>query len=181
MKSFLGFKPLISEKEIQVAVKKLADDISKDYKGKDLIAIGILNGAYIFFADLMRQIEMPANIGFIRATSYSGRETTGTVQTQSCLSETMEGKDVLLVDDIVDSGFTIQFLLKEASKQKPRSLKVCTLLEKKGRRKVKVPLDYVGFEIPDKFVVGYGMDFNNQFRNLPFISIYDNTFESSSG
>jgi hypoxanthine phosphoribosyltransferase len=181
MKSFLDFKPLISEKEIHATVKKLADDISDEYEGKELVAIGILNGAYMFFADLIRQIEIPVTIGFIQATSYSGRKSTGIIQVQNDPGGILENKDVLLVEDIVDSGFTMDHLLKGARKQNPRSIKVCTLLNKKARRQVQVPLDFIGFEVPDKFVVGYGMDFDNQFRNLPFISVCDESNESSSG
>lgn len=171
---------MISEKEIQAAVKKLADDIACEYRGKDLVAIGILNGAYMFFADLIRQIEIPVTIGFIQAKSYSGRKTTGVIRIQNGPAGIMENKEVLLVEDIVDSGLTIERLLKEVGKQNPRSIKVCTLLNKKARRQVQVPLDYVGFEVPDKFVVGYGMDFDNQFSNLPFISVFDDSLDSST-
>ena len=164
-------KPMISEQEIQAKVKKLAAIIDDAYQGKNLVAIAVLNGAFVFFADLIRQIKIPFSIGFVRASSYSGTNTTGVVTTEGDLGKLVSNQDILFVEDIVDTGLTIGHLLQEAGKHGPRSVKICTLFDKKARRQVDVPLDFIGFEVPDKFIVGYGMDFNNQFRNLPFITV----------
>ncbi len=131
--------------------------------------MGVLKGAGIFFSDLMRMIDLPMAVDFIIASSYVKSESSGDVQIHYDARETIEDKDVLIVEDIVDTGFTLKYLVDMIANKSPRSLKICALLNKNGRRQVEVPLDYVGFEIPNLFVVGYGMDYENKFRNLPYI------------
>jgi hypoxanthine phosphoribosyltransferase len=169
----IDIKPLFTEHEIRVRTQEIAEKITDDYKDKDILALGVLKGACIFFSDLMRMIDLPMAVDFIIASSYIKSESSGDVQTHYDVRETIEGKDVLIVEDIVDTGFTVKYLVDMIAKKSPRSLKVCALLDKKDRRRVEVPLDYVGFEIPNLFVVGYGMDYENKFRNLPFIKIID--------
>jgi hypoxanthine phosphoribosyltransferase len=151
----------------------MAGKITDDYKDKDVLALGVLKGACIFFSDLMRMIDLPMAVDFIIASSYVKSESSGDVQIHYDVRETIEGKDVLIVEDIVDTGFTVKYLVDMIADKSPRSLKVCALLDKKDRRRVEVPLDYVGFEIPNLFVVGYGMDYENKFRNLPDIKIIE--------
>jgi len=146
--------------------------------GKELYLIGVLNGAYAFYADLSRAISLPLQVGFIIVSSYQGAtHSSGKVKVLSNLPEDMKGKDVLLVEDIIDSGLTLKFLKKKIQTKKPRSLKVCVLLNKVEGRQVEVDLDYVGFEIPDKFIIGYGLDYDNKYRNLPYMAVLDNLNE----
>ncbi|NWF53007.1 MAG: hypoxanthine phosphoribosyltransferase [Nitrospirae bacterium] len=165
-------KPLFTIEQIQNRVKELADRISRDYAGKEILAIGILKGAFIFFSDIVRTIKVPLTVDFIVASSYLKTETTGDVKIHYDIREDISDKDVLLIEDIVDSGFTLNFIRDMILSRKPKSLKICVFLDKKERRKVDVPLDYVGYEIPDVFVVGYGLDYENKFRNLPYIAIF---------
>jgi hypoxanthine phosphoribosyltransferase len=165
-------KPLLSTRQIQSKVKELADRISKDYSGKDILAIGILKGAFMFFSDIARAIKVPITLDFITASSYIKTETTGEVKIHCDIREDISDKDVLLIDDIIDSGITLNQIRERILSRGPRSLKICIFLDKKERRVVDVPLDYVGFEIPNVFVVGYGLDYEGQFRNLPYISIF---------
>ena len=167
-------KPLFSPEQIQLKVSELADRISCDYAGKEILAIGILKGAFIFFADLVRLLTIPVKVDFIIAVSYAKTTTTGEVKVFYEPKEDITGKDVLLIDDIVDTGISINFNRERILSLCPASLKTCVLLDKKERRIVDVPIDYVGFEIPDKFVVGYGLDFENHFRNLPYIAALKN-------
>ncbi len=168
-------KPFLTVEQIQNKVKELADRISEDYKGKDLLAVGILKGGFIFFSDIVRMIKVPLVIDFLLASSYLKYNTTGEVKVHYDIREEITDKDLLLIEDIVDSGITLNYLRERILLRGPKSLKICTLLDKKQRRQVDVPLDYVGFEIPDEFVVGYGLDYDNKFRNLPYISIFKKT------
>jgi len=174
-------KPLLSEEDIQKRVKELAEQISKDYEGKKLLAIGILKGAFMFFSDLVRHITVPLTIDFITAYSYVKTETTGEVKIHTDLREDVKNKDILLVEDIIDTGITLKYLREMFLKKEPKSLKICVLLDKKERRVTEVPIDYKGFEIPSEYVVGYGLDFENQYRNLPYIAILKKVCDSNGG
>lgn len=167
-------KVLISREQIKTTVADLAKKIRKDYKDKEPLLIGVLKGSSIFFADLIREIDMPLQIEFVRLASYgAGKESAGKVRILHGLRTPIKGKDVLIVEDIVDTGLTITALEKYLRKKNPASIKVCSLLDKPSRRKVDVKIDYLGFTIPDKFVVGYGIDWNEQFRYLPDIAVID--------
>jgi hypoxanthine phosphoribosyltransferase len=165
-------KPLFTTRQIQAKVKELADKISEDYSGKDLLVVGILKGAFMFFSDIVRAIKVPLTIDFIVASSYVKTETTGEVKIYYDIREDISDKDVLLIDDIIDSGITLNQIRERILSRCPRSLKICIFLDKKERRIVDVPVDYIGFEIPNEYVVGYGLDYDGKFRNLPYISIF---------
>jgi hypoxanthine phosphoribosyltransferase len=166
-------KILIDEQSLQGRVVELGQAISKDYEDKDLILICVLKGGVAFLTDLMRQIDVPHEIDFLAISSYGKgqRESTGVVRILMDLKANIEGRDVLIVEDIVDSGRTMSYLLRTLGARNPASLGVCTLLNKPGRRIVHVPLDYIGFDIPDEFVLGYGLDLDEKYRNLPFIGV----------
>jgi hypoxanthine phosphoribosyltransferase len=168
-------KPLLSVEQIQMKVRELAGRISDDYEGKNLLAVGILKGAFIFFSDVVRMIRTPLMIDFLIASSYLKDDTSGEVKLHYDIREDVTDKDVLLIEDIVDTGVTLNYIRERILMAGPRSLRICTFLDKKGRRQVDVPLDYVGFEIPDDFVVGYGLDYDNKYRNLPYISVFRKT------
>lgn len=161
---------MIPENKIKERVKILASQIDKDYSGKNPIFVGILKGAFIFMADLIREMTIPLEVDFLAVSSY-GRttESTGIVQIVKDLSESVEGRHVVLVEDIVDTGLTLKYLYELLLSRKPASLKVCVFLDKRERRKVNVPLHYVGFEVPDYFLVGYGLDYAEKFRHLKYI------------
>lgn len=165
-------KPLFTVEQIQKRVRELAIKISEDYKGKEFLAVGILRGAFIFFADIVRLIQVPIEIDFLNVSSYAKTETTGEIKIHTDLREDIKDKHVLLIEDIVDTGLTLNYIKKMLLERKPASLKICAFLDKKPRRKVDVHLDYIGFEIPDEYVVGYGLDYENNFRNLPYIAIF---------
>lgn len=165
-------KPLFTAEMIAERVAQLASAISRDYAGKDILAVGILKGSFIFFSDLVRAISVPLTIDFIVASSYVKTTSTGEVKVHYDPREEIAGKDVLLVDDIIDTGISLNYVRDRLLTLRPASLKTCVLLDKKERRIVSVPVDYVGFEIPNKFVVGYGLDFENHYRNLPYISVF---------
>lgn len=165
-------KPFLTVEQINKKVKELADRISVDYEGKDLLAVGILKGAFIFFSDMVRMIRTPLTIDFLIASSYVRDNTTGEVKMLYDIREKVEGRHVLLIEDIVDTGVTLNYLRERILMKGPESLRICTFLDKKERRQTDVPLDYVGFEIPNEFVVGYGLDYDNKFRNLPYISVF---------
>ena len=161
---------LITEEEIREKVTELGKKITRDYQGKDLVFIGVLRGAIIFMSDLARAISIPMIFDFMAISSYgAATESSGVVRILKDLDETIVGKDVLVVEDIVDTGLTLDYLLRILKSRKPASLKVCTFLNKSARRKVKVKVDYLGFDIPNKFVVGYGLDYAGKFRNVPFV------------
>lgn len=167
-------RPIVTQEEMRARIKELGKQIAADYAGKDIVLVGVLKGAYAFYADLARAIRIPMRVDFLIVTSYAGRaKPSGKVKIVTDLTEDIKGKDVLLVEDIVDSGLTVQYLIKKLAKEKPRSIKVCTLLSKPERRTVEVPLDYVGFKIPNKYVVGYGLDYQQKYRNLPYLAVLD--------
>ncbi|HHY43778.1 MAG TPA: hypoxanthine phosphoribosyltransferase [Coprothermobacter sp.] len=170
---------LISESELQAKVAELANQISRDYEGKIPLLVGILKGAFVFLSDLIRYVNIPVHVDFMQVSSYgSGTESSGIVKILKDLDISVEGRHVIVVEDIVDTGVTMQHLLELLSARKPASLAVCTLLDKKERRLVDVNLNYVGFEIPNAFVVGYGLDYAEYYRNLPFIGIpYKKVYE----
>ncbi len=161
---------LFPRAEIAAAVSRLASEITRDYHDKHPLLIGILKGSFIFLADLVRLLDFPLEVEFVRLSSYgSGRQTSGKVKVVQGLRSSITGRDVLVVEDIVDTGITIAFLLDYLKKKKPASLRLCSLTDKPSRRQVPVAIDYLGFTVPDKFVVGYGLDFDEKFRNLPDI------------
>lgn len=165
-------KILINQKRLRKKVKELASRISGDYKGKKLVLVGILKGAAVFMSDLLREIKLPVEIDFIQASSYGASQTSsGTIKIKKDIDIPLKGKDVLLVEDIIDYGYTLDYLLGFIKKKKPRSVKVCVLLDKTPRRRVAVPLAYKGFAVPDKFVVGYGLDLAEKYRNLPYVAV----------
>ncbi len=167
-------RPLVTQEQMRTRIRELGRQIAADYAGKDLVLLGVLKGAYAFYADLARAIRIPLRVDFIVVTSYGTKsKSSGKVKLVSDLTEPVAGKDVLLVEDIVDSGLTVNYLLKTLAKRKPRSLKVCTLLSKPERRTIDVDLQYVGFKIPNKFVVGYGLDYQQKYRNLPYLAALD--------
>ena len=163
-------KVLITQNEIKQAIAKLAAQIQQDYQGKHLLLIGILKGSFIFMADLIRQLRLPVEVDFVKLYSYgSGKKTSGKVKLVQGLKTPIKGRDVLVIEDIVDTGLTISFLLDYLRKRKPASLKLCALTDKPSRRQIPVTIDYLGFTVPDKFIVGYGIDWNENFRYLPDI------------
>ncbi|SEO91926.1 hypoxanthine phosphoribosyltransferase [Propionispora vibrioides] len=163
---------LISTEELKQRIADMGKQISQDYAGKEILMIGVLRGAVIFMADLARAIDIPVAIDFMAVSSYgAGTSSSGVVRILKDLDETVEGKHILVVEDIIDSGLTLNYLLDNIKSRKPASLRMCTLLNKPERRKVNVHIDYNGFTIPDHFVVGYGLDYAEKYRNLPFIGI----------
>jgi hypoxanthine phosphoribosyltransferase len=167
-------RPIVTQEQMRSRIRELGRQISADYTGKDPVLVGVLKGAYAFFADLARAIRIPVRVDFIIVTSYGSRsKTSGKVKLVTELTEDIKDKDVLLIEDIVDSGLTVQYLTRALAKQKPKSIKVCTLLSKPERRVVNVPLQYIGFRIPNQYVVGYGLDYQQQYRNLPYLAVLD--------
>jgi hypoxanthine phosphoribosyltransferase len=163
-------KILISRDQIAKAVTRLACEINSDYQGKEPLLIGILKGSCVFVADLIRQLDLPLELDFIKLSSYgAARESSGKVRVVQGLQTRIKGRDVLVVEDIVDTGITTFFLLEYLKKKKPASLKLCALTDKPSRRRVPVPIDYLGFTVPNKFIAGYGIDCDEKFRNLPHI------------
>jgi hypoxanthine phosphoribosyltransferase len=161
---------LFPRAEIEAAISRLATEINRDYHDKDPLLIGILKGSFMFMADLIRLLDFPLEVEFVRLSSYgSGQQTSGKVKVVQGLRSSINGRDVLVVEDIVDTGITIAFLMDYLKKKNPTSLKLCSLTDKPSRRQVPVTIDYLGFTVPDKFVVGYGLDFDEKFRNLPDI------------
>jgi len=165
---------LFTRDEIETTVRKLAAEIRKDYQGRRPILIGILKGSFMFMADLIRLLDFPLEVEFIRLSSYGGgRESSGEIKVVQGLRSEVRGRDVLVIEDIVDTGLTTVFLLDYLRKKKPASLKLCALTDKPSRRQVPVTIDYLGFTLPNKFVVGYGLDWDENFRNLPDICILE--------
>ena len=161
---------LFRREEIEATVKRLAAEIKKDYQGKHPLLIGILKGSFMFMADLIRLLNFPLEVEFIRLSSYGrGRSTPGKIKVVQGLRSPVKGRDVLVIEDIVDTGLTISFLLDYLQKRKPDSLKLCALTDKPSRRQAPVTIDYPGFTVPNKFIVGYGLDWDEKFRNLPDI------------
>jgi hypoxanthine phosphoribosyltransferase len=167
-------RPIVTQEEMRARIRELGKQITAEYMGKDIVLVGVLKGAYAFYADLARAIRIPMRVDFLMVTSYGAQaKTSGRVKIVTELTEDIRGKDVLLVEDIVDSGLTAQYLLKTLAKKKPRSIKICTLLSKPDRRTIDVVIDYVGFKIPNKYVVGYGLDYQQKYRNLPYLAVLD--------
>lgn len=167
-------RPIVTQEEMRARIRELGKQITADYTGKDFVLVGVLKGAYAFYADLARAIRIPMRVDFLIVTSRGLRaKTSGKVKLITQLTEDIKNKDVLLVEDIVDSGLTVQHLVKTLTKKKPRSIKVCTLLNKPDSRTINVPIDYVGFKIPNKYVVGYGLDYQQKYRNLPYLAVLD--------
>jgi hypoxanthine phosphoribosyltransferase len=163
---------LFSKEVISNRVQELADEIARDYKGRELIVIGVLKGAFVFMADLIRFLQIPCLVDFTQLASYgSGSVSSGSIVIKKDISLPIEGRDVLIVEDIVDTGLTLSFLVRTLKERSPRSLKVCVFLDKKMRRQVPFTADYTGFVIDDGFVVGYGLDFSEQARSLPDVYI----------
>ena len=163
-------KTLITSDEITNAIARLAGEIRRDYNGKQPLLIGILKGSFVFMADLIRQLDLPLEVDFVTLSSYgAAREASGKVRVVQGLRTPIKGRDVLVIEDIVDTGTTISFLLDYLRKRKPASLRLCSLTDKPSRRRVPVSIDYLGFTLPDKFIVGYGLDWNEKFRYLPDI------------
>ncbi len=163
---------LLSEKEIRARVKKLGAQITKDYAGKKPFFLGVLKGSFVFMADLTRCVDLPCTMDFMAVSSYGGgTSSTGAVRITKDLTHDIEGKDVIIVEDILDSGITLSYLKSYLSNRKPASLRIVTLLDKPSRRKADISADYCGFAVPDEFVVGYGLDFAESYRNLPYIGI----------
>ncbi len=162
---------LVTAEELQARVEQLGRQISLDYAGRELLLVGVLKGAVFFLSDLMRMIDIPVEVDFMAVASYgSATDSSGVVRILKDLDASIEDRDVLIVEDIVDSGLTLQYLMRNLGSRNPRTLEVCALLTKPERRKVDLPTRYVGFEIPDKFVVGYGLDYAERHRNLPYVA-----------
>ena len=162
---------LVQPDELKQRVRALGRAVSEEYAGRDLLLIGVLKGAVFFLADLMRQISLPCEVDFMAVSSYgSATDSSGVVRILKDLDVAIDGRHVLIVEDIVDSGLTLQYLLRNLGAREPRSLEVCALLTKPERRKVELPTRYVGFEIPDRFAIGYGLDHDERYRNLPYVA-----------
>jgi len=163
---------MFSAEEIARRVRDLGRQIERDYQGKDLVLLGVLKGSYIFISDLTRAIDLPLSVDFIGLSSYGeATEASGVVKITSDVSKPIENKHVLIVEDIVDTGLTMRYLLDNLATRHPASVKLCTLLHKPGRSRTRIPIDYLGFQIEDRFVVGYGLDSGDKYRNVPFIGV----------
>jgi hypoxanthine phosphoribosyltransferase len=165
---------LIDEETLAARVAELGRDVSADYEGRELLLIGVLKGAVFFMADLMRHLTVTCEVDFMAISSYGdATDSSGIVRILKDLDISIEGRDVLVVEDIIDSGLTLSYLIRNLESREPASLEVCALLTKPSRREIDVPVRYVGFEIPNKFVVGYGLDFAERYRNLPYVGVLD--------
>ena len=175
-------RPIVTQEDMRMRIRELGRQITADYVDKDVILVGILKGAYAFYADLARAIRLPLHVDFLVVTSYGSKShASGTVKMVTDLTEDITGRHVLLVEDIVDSGLTVQYLIRTLSKRKPKSIKVCALLSKSERRKVNVTIHYVGFQIPNHYVVGYGLDYQQKYRNLPYLAVLDKVDDEEPG
>ena len=166
----MELKELISKEKIETRIKELAEQISKDYEGKSIEVICVLKGAVIFAVELAMQIKPNVRFEFIEVSSYSGTESTGKIKVNKDITASIEGKDVLIIEDIIDTGRTLSFLKEYLLEKNPKSLKICTLVSKPSRRVIDVDIDYNGFEIEDKYIVGHGFDLDGDYRNLPYIA-----------
>src|SRR5256712_5786436 len=163
---------LIAEDTLQRRIAELGEEISTDYAGRDLLLVGVLKGAVFFMADLMRNLTIPCEIDFMAISSYGdSTDSSGVVRILKDLDINIEGRDVLVVEDIIDSGLTLSYLMRNLEAREPASLEICALLTKPDRREIEVPVRYVGFEIPNRFVIGYGLDFGERYRNLPYVAV----------
>jgi hypoxanthine phosphoribosyltransferase len=165
---------LIDEDTLQRRIAELGEEISADYAGRDLLLVGVLKGAVFFMADLMRGLTIPCEIDFMAISSYgASTDSSGVVRILKDLDLNIEGRHVLVVEDIIDSGLTLSYLMRNLEAREPASLEICALLTKPERREIEVPVRYVGFEIPNRFVIGYGLDFSERYRNLPYVGVLD--------
>jgi hypoxanthine phosphoribosyltransferase len=165
---------LIDEPTLQTRIAELGEEISSDYAGKDLLLVGVLKGAVFFMADLMRSLTVPCEVDFMAISSYGAEtDSSGVVRILKDLDIPLQGRDVLIVEDIIDSGLTLSYLMRNLEAREPASLEVCALLTKPDRREIDVPVRYIGFEIPNRFVIGYGLDFAERYRNLPYVGVLD--------
>jgi hypoxanthine phosphoribosyltransferase len=163
---------LYSREAVQKRIAEIAVQIQNDHQGKELLLVGVLKGAFMFVADLARQIDLPLSIDFVGLSSYGeATESSGVVKITSDLTRPIEGKHVVIVEDIIDTGLTMRYLLDNLATRRPASVKICTLLQKPSRSRTRIPIDYLGFTVPDLFVVGYGLDAGERYRNLPFIGV----------
>ena len=163
---------LVSEEQLKARVSELGAQISRDYAGKDLVLVSILKGAVVFMADLMRAVTIPCSIDFMVVSSYgAGTTTSGLVKIIKDLDSDLSGKDVLIVEDILDTGVTLSNLVPMLKMRNPNSVRICTILDKPSRRRADIRADYTGFEVPDEFVVGYGLDYDEKYRNLPYVGV----------
>ena len=165
-------KVLVSEEELKAKVAELGAQISKDYEGRNLVLVSILKGSVVFMADLMRSVTIPCSVDFMAVSSYGNQTTTtGAVKINKDLNQDIEGRDIILVEDILDTGITLSNLVPMLKMRNPNSVKICTILDKPSRRKADIAPDYEGFAVPDEFVVGYGLDYDEKYRNLPYIGV----------
>ena len=163
---------LISEDKIKARIAELGAEITRAYGGRELVLVGVLKGAFLFLADLARAVDLPVTCDFLGVSSYGDRtKSSGVIRITSDLSRPVDGKDVLIVEDIVDTGLTVRYLLNNLATRQPRSIQVCALLDKPARRLVQVPIDYSGFSVADRFVIGYGLDYQGRYRNLRYIGV----------
>jgi len=170
-----SIKVLISQNELEKRIAELGREISRDYQGKDLLLIGVLKGSFVFLADLIRHLDCNFSVDFMGTYSYgASTQSSGEVRITKDLEQSVAGKHILLVEDIVDTGLTLRYLLDTLRTRQPASLKVCALLDKPARRRVRISLDYYGFIIPNAFVVGYGLDYQEKYRGLPFVGVLEN-------
>jgi hypoxanthine phosphoribosyltransferase len=162
---------LVSREDLVRRVQEIGAEIDRDYQGRDLVMVGVLKGAVMFLADLMRELTVPCEVDFMAISSYGSQtDSSGVVRILKDLDAPVEGRDVLIVEDIIDSGLTLQYLMRNLSARSPRSLEVCALLTKPERRRVELPIRYVGFEIPNRFAIGYGLDHGQRYRNLDYVA-----------
>ena len=167
-------KVLFSEEEVDARIREIGEQISKDYEGKEVHMIFVLKGGTFFMCELAKRITVPVSLDFMSVSSYgNGTQSSGVVKIVKDLDETIMGKDVIVVEDIIDSGRTLSYLMELLRDRKPKSLRLCTLLDKPDRRVVDVDIDYTGFQIPDEFIVGYGLDYAQKYRNLPYVGIVE--------
>lgn len=164
-----NIKVLINEKRLEKRIKEIAEKIEKDYEGKEIVFIGILKGSVMFMTELAKNIKSDVQFDFMDVSSYEGTESTGTIKVNKDLRDSIEGKDVIIVEDIIDTGRTLTYLLDYLKKKNPKSIRIATMLSKPSRRVLELNVDYIGFSIEDKFVVGYGLDYDEKYRNVPFI------------
>jgi hypoxanthine phosphoribosyltransferase len=162
---------LLDSDAIAARVVELGSQLTGDYAGRDPVLVSVLKGALVFLADLMRAMDLPSSIDLMEVSSYAGTETSGQVRILKDLSKPIEGRDVIVVEDIIDTGLTLNYLLGYLADRQPASIKICCLLDKPARRLADIPIDYIGFTIPDRFVIGYGLDYNERYRNLPYIGV----------
>jgi len=168
-----NIKVLIDEKTLAKRIAEIGAQITKEHAGREVILVPVLKGSFMFAADLARAIDLPTNIEFLGLQSYAGTKSTGVVQITSDLTRSVADKDVIIIEDIVDTGLTMTYLLENLQTRKPRSLKIASLLHKPARSKVHVDIDYLGFTIEDVFVIGYGLDYDGRYRNLPYVGVLE--------